>query len=43
MIAAGTALGTLGVVLLGWRRLFSARHQLRSDAIRRADPAGADR
>jgi putative ABC transport system permease protein len=27
LIAAGTALGLLGVLLLGFRRLFSARHQ----------------
>lgn len=38
MIAAATALGTLGVILLAFRVLFSARHQLRSDRLR---PAGA--
>jgi putative ABC transport system permease protein len=27
LIASGTALGTVGVVLLGYRRLFNARHQ----------------
>lgn len=34
MIAAGAALGTFGVVLLAYRRLFSADHQLRLDALR---------
>jgi putative ABC transport system permease protein len=29
LIASATALGTVGVVLLGYRRLFSARHQFR--------------
>jgi putative ABC transport system permease protein len=28
MIAAATALGTLGVILLAFRRLFNAQHQL---------------
>ena len=27
LITAATALGTVGVVLLGYRRLFNARHQ----------------
>ena len=27
LIAASTALGTVGVVLLGYRRLFNAQHQ----------------
>jgi putative ABC transport system permease protein len=34
MVAAATALGTIGVVLLAVRRLFNARHQLRVDAVR---------
>lgn len=35
MIAASTALGTLGAVLLGWRRLFDNRHRLLSGRIQR--------
>src|SRR5699024_5738542 len=37
MIAAATALATLGVVLLAFRVLFSARHQLRGDRLHTAD------
>ena len=33
LIAAATALGTVGIVLLGFRRLFTADHQMRSDAL----------
>ncbi|MGH2392775.1 MAG: ABC transporter permease [Candidatus Limnocylindria bacterium] len=33
LIASGTALGTVGVVLLGYRRLFNARHQFLFDRI----------
>ena len=36
LIAAGTALGTVGVVLLGYRRLFSRRHQFLIGRISRA-------
>jgi putative ABC transport system permease protein len=36
LIAATTSLGTIGVVLLGYRRLFSDRHQLRADLLDRA-------
>lgn len=35
MIAAATALGTLGVILLAFRTLFDARHRLRSDLLRK--------
>ena len=35
MIAASTAMGTLGAVLLGWRRLFDDRQRLRTARIRR--------
>lgn len=35
LIAAATSLGTVGVVLLGFRRLFSADHQLSRDALSR--------
>lgn len=35
LIASGTALGTAGVVLLGYRRLFSPRHQFLHGAIER--------
>ncbi|HUP18626.1 MAG TPA: iron export ABC transporter permease subunit FetB [Gemmatimonadota bacterium] len=34
LIASGTALGTVGVVLLGYRRLFNRRHQFLSHSIR---------
>jgi putative ABC transport system permease protein len=34
VIASGTALGTLGVVLLAFCRLFNARHQLRAERLR---------
>ena len=34
LIASGTALGTVGVVLLGYRRLFNKRHQFRFDLLR---------
>lgn len=36
MIAAATALGTLGVTLLAFRRLFNARHQLCADRLQLA-------
>jgi len=39
MIAAGTALGVVGVVLLGYLRLTSGEHQLRLDRLRPAGPA----
>ncbi|MFO7655278.1 MAG: iron export ABC transporter permease subunit FetB [Candidatus Krumholzibacteriia bacterium] len=35
LIAGATALGSIGVALLAYRRLFNERHQLRSDLIRR--------
>jgi len=35
MIAAGAALGILGVVLLAYRRLLSPDHQLRLDYLHR--------
>lgn len=34
LVSATTALGTLGVVLLAWRRLFDAEHRLRLDRLR---------
>jgi putative ABC transport system permease protein len=34
LIAATTSLGTLGVVLLAWRRLFDSEHRLRLDRLR---------
>ena len=34
LIASGTALGTVGVVLLGYRRLFNERHQFEAHRIR---------
>ena len=34
LIASATALGTVGVVLLSFRRLFTINHQLRSDVLR---------
>jgi putative ABC transport system permease protein len=40
MIAAGTALGVVGVVLLGYLRLTSSDHQLRLD---RLHPTGTAR
>jgi putative ABC transport system permease protein len=33
-IASGSALGTIGVVLLAWLTLLSSNHQLRSDGLR---------
>ena len=33
MIAAATSLGCIGTALLAYRRLFNARHQLRSEWI----------
>jgi putative ABC transport system permease protein len=36
LIAAGTALGTISVVLLAYRRLFNARHQFQSWLLRQA-------
>ena len=38
MIAAATALGALGVILLAFRRLFNRFHQLRTKAIRERGP-----
>lgn len=35
LIAAGTALGTVGVVLLGYRRLFNRRHQFLASRLTR--------
>jgi putative ABC transport system permease protein len=37
LIAAGTALGTVSVVLLSYRRLFNAQHQFRFDLLEEAD------
>ncbi len=34
LIAAGTSLGTVSVILLGYRRLFSPKHQFLADQIR---------
>jgi putative ABC transport system permease protein len=34
LIASGTALGTVGVVLLSYRRLFNAHHQFLHQRIR---------
>lgn len=34
LIASATALGTVGIVLLSFRRLFTINHQLRSDVLR---------
>ena len=36
MIAAATALGAFGVVLLAYHRLFDTRHRLRSDRLQLA-------
>jgi ABC-type iron transport system FetAB permease component len=33
MIAAATALGSMGIALLTYRRCFNSRHQLRTDFI----------
>ncbi len=35
MIAAASSMGSVGVALLGYRRLFNERHQLQSERIRR--------
>ena len=35
LIAAGTSLGTVGVVLLGYRRLFTADHQFVPQRLRK--------
>jgi putative ABC transport system permease protein len=44
LIASGTALGTVGVVLLGYRRLFNDRHQFREMLIvGRGGPPGGGR
>jgi len=40
LIASATALGTLGVVLLSYRRLFTAAHQFRHGLL--AERAGSD-
>jgi putative ABC transport system permease protein len=37
LMAAGTSLGTFGVVLLGYRRLFTADHQFRPERLRKVD------
>jgi putative ABC transport system permease protein len=37
-IASGTALGTLGVVLLAWQALLSPSHQLRLDRLTKIKP-----
>ena len=37
LIASATAIGTVGVVLLSYRRLFNAAHQFREDLIRDLD------
>lgn len=37
LIAATTSLGTIGVVLLGYRRLFNTRHQLQTEQLRRVE------
>jgi ABC-type iron transport system FetAB permease component len=34
MLGAGTALGTIGSVLLGYRRLFNTHHQFLPDRLR---------
>ena len=36
LMAAATALGTFSVVLLGYRRLFTADHQFQPDRLRKA-------
>ena len=40
LIAAGTSLGTVGVVLLGYRRLFSRHHQFLARKLTAPDAAG---
>lgn len=40
MIAAATALGALGVILLAFRAVFSREHQLRVDRLRKVEPGG---
>jgi putative ABC transport system permease protein len=40
LIASGTGLGTMGVVLLSYRRLFNARHQFQYWFIRDSDQDG---
>ena len=37
LIASGTALGTVGVVLLSYLRLFDAHHRFRYDRLTRPD------
>ena len=41
LVAAGTVLGTVGVVLLGYRRLFNARHQFLYGMFSGTDSANA--
>jgi putative ABC transport system permease protein len=40
LIASATALGTLGVVLLSYRRLFTTAHQFRHDLLGGGDGGG---
>ena len=41
LIASGTALGSVGVVLLSFRRLFNREHRFRSDLlVRKSDAKG---
>ncbi|HEX7349112.1 MAG TPA: iron export ABC transporter permease subunit FetB [Rhodanobacteraceae bacterium] len=40
MIAAATALGALGVILLAFRAVFSREHQLRVDRLRKVEAGG---
>ena len=41
LVATGTVLGTVGVVLLGYRRLFNARHQFLYGMFSGTDSANA--
>jgi putative ABC transport system permease protein len=40
LLASGTALGTVGVVLLSYRRLFNKRHQFLQHTLRRVGRRG---
>ena len=42
LIAAGTALGTVSVVLMGSRRLFSADHQFLAERIVKRGRSGSN-
>lgn len=42
MIAAGTAMGTLGVILLAFRRLFNDQHQLRPGRLRTSERGASE-